>query len=242
MKAIEIITSHNITIQYELASVIDRFLSLLLDLVILVVYFCIVLFIVLGVGGERALSSFVWYFLWMPFFLFYNLICESFFNGQSLGKRALAIRVVKLNGQSPSLGDYILRWIFRIIDLGITMGALAALFVSSTEKSQRIGDMVAGTAVIKLNPKNKFTMQDIMSIKNTDGYEPKYVEAANLSEEDMLVVKNALERLRKYPNTAHKKLVDELCEKIGNELQIPVPEKKTAFLKTLLQDYIVLTR
>jgi hypothetical protein len=59
----------------------------------------------------------------------------------------------------------------------------------------------------------------------------------------MILIKNAITRVKKYPNEPHKQLIRDLASKAAEELKLEeVPQKKLTFLKTLLQDYIVLTR
>ena len=50
--------------------------------------------------------------LYLPFF-FYDFLCEIFLNGQSIGKKILKIKVVKIDGTQPGLGSYFLRWIYK---------------------------------------------------------------------------------------------------------------------------------
>ena len=63
-----------------------------------------------------------------------------------------------------------------------------------------------------------------------------------MTESEMLVVKNVLDRIKLYPNAAHREAVDDLvkvlCERLNITEQVtdPVP-----FLRTLVNDYIVLT-
>jgi hypothetical protein len=59
----------------------------------------------------------------------------------------------------------------------------------------------------------------------------------------MLLVKHVLERVKKYPNVAHKSAVDELCDKIVPIIEISkAPDNKINFLKTLVDDYVILSR
>jgi hypothetical protein len=51
-----------------------------------------------------------------------------------------------------------------------------------------------------------------------------------------------LKKTTQYPNEAHKRAFDLLVEKIATELDLKIPKNKVDFLKTLLKDYIVLTR
>ncbi len=59
----------------------------------------------------------------------------------------------------------------------------------------------------------------------------------------MLLIKNIIARYRSYPNQAHQEVVNQLVEKLQQELDInEIPRNKIEFLKTLIRDYIVLTR
>lgn len=251
MKHVDILTSNNVTIQYELASVGQRFVALLLDMLIVFLYAVIINWIITALFW-RAFTSYddsfqmieiVIYLLYMPVIMFYNLISEIFFNGQTIGKRVMQIKVVKVSGEPPSIGDYFIRWSYRLIDIIISAGSVAAIFVSSSEKSQRLGDMAANTTVIRLNPNTKYSIRDILKISKTSNYEPVYSQVTQLSDEDMLLIKNAIDRVKKYPNEANKKFILKLVKTVADKLVIDeIPQNKIKFLRTLLKDYIVLTR
>src|SRR5689334_7052439 len=113
MRTIEINTTQNVTIEYELADTSNRILAFVVDFVIIIVsmFFLNLLASVFSIQG-RYFSTFVI----LPFFLFYSLISEIIADGQSLGKKAIGICVVKINGTKCSPGDYIIRWAFRLVD------------------------------------------------------------------------------------------------------------------------------
>jgi len=253
MKSIEIRTSHNATIQYELANVFHRFMATLIDSGILFFYSLIMQLIVnsmvyrgtsryeIETSPDESALVILTFFL-IPV-LFYHFFCEVFFAGQSVGKMALGIKVIKLDGKVPTISDYFLRWSFRIIDLTMTIGGLALMTVSSTAKNQRLGDIVANTTIIRLKPSVSYSIKDILTIKSSKDYVPTYPQVTQLTDDDMLLIKNAIDRVRRYPNKNHKKLVIELAKKSQEILRIPeMPKSKLKFLKVLLQDYIVLTR
>lgn len=246
MKTVDVITSHNISIDYEAATVLNRGVALLLDLLIMFVYSMIMVFVITGLLFQSRSMEFVtvlWYILVFLPVMSYSLLFEYFMKGQTPGKAAMAIRVVNLNGENASLGDYTQRWAFKIIDFWFSAGAIGALFISTTEKGQRLGDILAQTAVVRNRPEQVYTIRDILNIKDRTAHEPTYTGASKFTDEDMILIKNAITRVTKYPNDAHKQLIRDLAEKASNELKLAeVPEKKLTFLKTLLQDYIVLTR
>ncbi len=245
MKTIDIITSHNVGIDYEAATVMNRGVVSFLALLVMLAYYLIVFFVSLAFGLETwdfSMSTVMFYILMLPV-LFYSVLMEYLLKGQTVGKLAMGIRVIKLNGENATLSDYAMRWAFRIIDFWISAGSVAAIFIASTEKGQRLGDILAQTAIVKNKPEQVYSIKDILNIMDRSKHEPTYLGVAKFTDEDMILIKNAISRVQKYPNEPHKQLVRELATKAAQELKLnEVPEKKLTFLKTLLQDYIVLTR
>lgn len=246
-KTVDIITSNNISIQYEAASIASRGLALLIDLLVMFVYmiFMSILFAIMGIGFFTS-GDFFMVFLYILILLpltFYSLIMEYLVKGQTVGKLAMGIRVVRLNGQNATINDYTMRWAFKIVDFWFSLGAIGAIFISTTDKGQRIGDILAQTAIVKNKPEQAYSIRDILNIKSRADHEPTYLGVTRFTDEDMILIKNAISRVRKYPNEPHKQLVRDLATKSAKLLNLEeVPQKKLTFLKTLLQDYIVLTR
>ena len=67
-------------------------------------------------------------------------------SGQTLGKRALGIRILKLNGDPANIGLSIARHLFDGIDCFFLIGLIIA---STSKERRRIGDLVAGTIVVE---------------------------------------------------------------------------------------------
>lgn len=246
MKSIEITTSNNVVIQYELASVMQRFLAFFIDTIIVFIYYWIVMlfikiFFINSWDWETAMI--LVYILAIPVTLFYHLTNEVFFGGQSIGKRLMKIKVVNLSGEPPSINNCFLRWTYRLIDVGFSLGSLAAIFISASEKSQRLGDVAANTVVISLNPSQTYSLKDILTIASKGSHEPTYSQVTMLTDDDMLLIKNAVDRYKMYPNEEHKKFILDLTANVMKRLNISEsPKNKLDFLHTLLKDYIVLTR
>lgn len=77
---------------------------------------------------------------------------ELFWRGQTPGKRLLNLRVLGRDGRIPTGAQLLLRNVLRLIDflpLGYVLGTVA-VFV--TAEAQRLGDLVAGTVVIREDP------------------------------------------------------------------------------------------
>ena len=243
MKSIEIKTTQNVLLEYELASLRDRILAFILDLVCIGVGLAIISIVFFSVFGVDGVVGTVVSILLICFFLFYSLAFEVFNNGQSLGKKVLRIKVIKTNGEKAVFYDYAGRWIFRMIDIYFSRGAIAAMLIASSAKAQRIGDIVSTTTVIKLVPSVNLYLEDILRIQSRENYQPVYSMVKHLSEKDVLLIKSTLDRYKKYNNDAHEEALDQLAARLKQILEIKdAMPSNTAFLQTIINDYIVLTR
>lgn len=235
MSTIAITTSQNIDVEYDLASLGERIVGRILDWVLLIVYGLVILLVVIGSTGfgtyvEQNGWLIVLFFL--PI-LFYDLACELLFNGQSLGKKVMGIRVISLNGEQPTVGQYLIRWLFRLVDFSFTSGLCALIMVAATEKRQRLGDMIAGTSLVKTKPRTSLH-QTLFVPTEGPVYEATYPEVVQLSDRDMQFVKEVLINVRKSGNTM---LALQTMNKIEQVLRITSKQEPVDFLYTVLADY-----
>ena len=243
MKTIQIVTPQNVLIEHELSSVLMRIIAFAIDQIAIIIFliFCFIgieIFALHGLLGNMFIYVFV-----LPVYLGYSLFFEWLNHGQTLGKMMLGLRVRRLDGNEIGFTEAATRWLMRIVDVVATAGSLAAILISSTERSQRLGDILAGTMVIRQVPGNAVALSNLLKINTLQDYEPRYPEVQRLREDDVVLIKQTLVRAAKYNNQAHQKAVRLLKDKVENVLEIKSKERKPEeFLRTLIKDYIVLTR
>jgi len=142
----------------------------------------------------------------------------------------MGIQIVRMDGQQPTIGDFLLRSVFLIVDVVFSFGIIAVLLTSSSDRRQRLGDLTANTTVIKVKQNLRFLLSDILKINTLDDYEPQYSDVKKLSEQDMLLIKNVLNRHSEFKNEAHKKVILEVVKKVKEKLDIvEVPSNCLAF-------------
>jgi len=235
LKYIDISTSHNISIQYELANTALRSLAWGIDIFILTIYYLIVSIVIVE-------SNILFYFLVFFVFAFYHLAFEILNNGQSPGKQILKIKVVTLHGRTAKSQDYFLRWIFRTLEITGCLGIIASLYISSTEKNQRIGDMLAQTTVIKLRSDELYNLNALVQM-GMNKREIQYPKVTMYNDTDMMLLKETIRRHKKDPNEANNKFLSTLANKISSDLDVKLDKRRqNQFLETVLYDYISLTR
>lgn len=234
MQTIQVRTTQNVFIHYPVASVGDRILAYLLDRVILIVYSIAIGALLINLDIDEY---WVWIMILGTPWLLYNVLFEIFMNGQSPGKRVLNIKVVRLNGTPPAVGDYILRWIFGFVDFYVLGGAIAVILVAAGGKGQRLGDIVAGTSVIKQVEQKEITAQEVFVVADTP-YQPVFAQAIQLSEGDIDLIQRALEVNRDLGNS---KPMLAVTDKIKTQLGIQTDLPPVKFLYTLIKDFNHLT-
>jgi uncharacterized RDD family membrane protein YckC len=235
MRNIDFRTSHNIVLSYPLASPYQRVMAYFIDIVIVYILFVLTLFIV----GENEITKLI---LSTIYFFLYHLLFEIFAMGQSLGKKILKIRVVGLDGKTPSLKQYIVRWSFRLIDVGLTLGSLGFFAIYSSPLGQRIGDLLAGTTVVSTTHILYNNLSELEKLNKTKR-DTKYAAVVQYTDEEMITVKKMLQRYKSNPNDDNGDLIVDLSQKIAKDLNIPnIKGSRVEFLENVLSDYIILTR
>lgn len=232
MAEANIITGQFVRIDQTPASIGDRIIARLADYAIIIVY-CIgigkiISLMELGDTRGEVLGVIA---IYLPA-VFYSLLWETFNNGQTPGKRIRKIKVVNTDGTTPTIGSFFMRWILFGVDIFFGIGVLAILM---NKNRQRIGDLAAGTMVIKLD--NYHDMQvslDEFSFLS-DNYKPVYEQAAELSLNQVDVIRRALASDYGEERTQR---IGILYDKVHAMLDIPFDNTpKEKFLYTLIRDY-----
>jgi uncharacterized RDD family membrane protein YckC len=240
MSELSINTTQNVKINFKSASAGERVGSYFIDLGIKIAY-CIVVYGIFfyWLKVERLFQKLDQWSVMSIIFMFYfpvviySLTLESIFEGQTIGKKFNKIKVVKIDGYQAGFGDYLMRWFFRLIDITIFNGIIAMVTIVSSKKGQRLGDMVAGTAVISL--KNKINISHTILEEIGDAYVPTYPLVIKLSDNDMRIIKETFQKAeaRDDYETIHK-LVAKIETVTGIKNQ---SGDEKDFLRIILKDY-----
>jgi uncharacterized RDD family membrane protein YckC len=221
----QVVTPENVELDYEIAGIGSRFFALTIDLSIQGL-----LSVGIGYGlsladlaglkldekikdlphsligaGLILLLTLVW--------LGYYIILETAWNGQTIGKRALNIRVRKELGYTPNFWDITLRNIIRLIDFLPFGFAIGFITMFCNKNAKRLGDYAAGTIVVKELPRkklNRYLNVETPGSPTPDGAGDEafsWLEPlpARLTQRDYLIMTNLQSRraqLTNYPELA----------------------------------------
>ncbi|NLX67129.1 MAG: RDD family protein [Bacteroidales bacterium] len=241
MSKLYITTTQNVPLFFTPASVGERMLGYLIDMIVKISYTISMYYLLKYLHiWDRLLSHIdnwnvitIYLILYAPV-IFYTLVSESLMEGRTIGKLLVKTRVVKIDGYQASFTDYFTRWIFRLvdIDMGFIPGILSMLFSKHT---QRLGDLAAGTAVV--SEKSKYNLSHTILADIDDGYQPYFTRRQMLlfSDNDMRIIKENAVTAAEVGNTL---LVEKLTEKIEEVIEVKneFPSQEI-FISKVIQDY-----
>ncbi|WP_298534513.1 RDD family protein [uncultured Algibacter sp.] len=232
MSELQINTTQNVKISFNASGAGERLLAFIIDMVIKIGYLMVLnwtfgAFDNMDQWSQIAINT----VLGFPV-MFYTLGLESVLEGQTIGKRIMKIRVVKIDGYQASFSDYVVRWFFRIVDVYILgLGFFVMLF---NKKTQRLGDMAAGTAVIGL--KDSVTINHTILENLKEDYKPTYPNVIKLSDNDVRIIKETFNIAR--ASRDYQTLI-KLRSKIMEVAGIKTMRQKSdmEFVDVVLKDY-----
>ena len=240
MSKIQIKTTQNILLAFEPASIVERMGAFAIDFVLIMGYGYLAS-VIIDLSGY-SFSTNPWEFsaissvLMLPA-AFYSLVAESLMQGQTVGKRILKIRVLKIDGYQASFADFFIRWLFALVEVALFLGSAALISIISSKYSQRLGDFAAGTAVI--TERNKMNISHTILEELSYTYQPLFTQAEVLlfSDQDAQTIKNYLALALKSKNghLTIARLADKITEISKREHSSYT--QKAEFIQQFLKDY-----
>lgn len=266
MALLTVNTPFNIDLEFSLAAFHKRMFAWLLDLLFIFIYsYFMMLFIMGNMNSDRfRIDSLEKWTIVLIFILvvipvlFYHLIFELILNGRSPGKLIMGLRVMNSEGASPTLSQYVLRWMlclpnysmllllsivnpamFVLVGMGLGMVCLPDIIsIASSAKSQRLGDLAAGTVVVDIRYKMNIGETIYMELEDT-GYQPLFPQVLQLSDKDINGIRNLLSNKM---NKERENYMLRVAYRIEEVLQVKMNGEPYIFLQTLLKDYNYLTQ
>ncbi|MEQ9415043.1 MAG: RDD family protein, partial [Cyclobacteriaceae bacterium] len=126
-----------------------------------------------------------------------------------------------------------MRWVFSFIDYYVLSGVIAVVIIAMGGKGQRLGDVVAGTSVVKLTEQKEITSSEIF-VSPEETYVPTFQQVIQLTENDIELIQRALEVNRDLGNAQPLMVV---TERIKSLLGIQTDLPPIKFLYTIIKDF-----
>jgi len=234
-----LLSPEKVEIRYELGGLGSRALAAVLDDLLVVLLNAVVMLILalledamslisrivgsIGEGWALAALGFFAFFSWFGYYILF----EIWWNGQTPAKRAFGLRVIKLDGTPVTPGAILIRELVRLVDafpicvFGYNVAGLVAFF---NPYGQRVGDMLAGTLVIKERRVELPTLQSLTSVDTSEHPLEVYVPTVlALSANEYRALRAFLDRREQFAPEVRERLANELFERLTSKLGLYVP-------------------
>ncbi len=251
MDGTKILTSQNVILNLNSQVLRWRVLAYILDLIIIGAYVYLFYKVAENYNYDFAEESRFTLFAIigiLPVFT-YTLLTEFLLNGRTIGKYVCGIRVVKINGLKCGFTEYLLRWLFRMIDIYPTfflsfffqeygmignalIGIPAFIMIATSKNNQRLGDRVAGTTVIKIKNKASLSSTIFKEIEHT--YVPTFPEVVKLSDNDMRIIQ---ENYKEATKNRNYDVLQSLRNKVEEVMGVRSKMINKEFLETVIKDF-----
>ena len=219
------VTPEAVPLDLETASIGSRFLALVIDVLVqgTVLFGVAFAFSRIAEGGGGWPFAVAFYFLVFGVIWGYPIAFETLWRGRTLGKAALGLRVVTKEGGQVRFRHAAVRAALGIIDFGFGAGAVAVISVLATADNQRLGDLAAGTLVLRERTGARRPVPA--------GFEPPpgleayadSLDVAALRQDDYGVARAFLLRAPSLPTQVRARLAAQVAEAVAGRVQPPPP-------------------
>ena len=248
-------TPENIEFAYDIAGIGSRFLAAIIDTLVIAAAL-ILLGIVAGLAGARsalardaagsviaavaALLSFL--MLWG-----YYITFELMWNGQSIGKRAIGLRVVRDGGRPITFVSSAIRNLIRIADFLPAFYGIGVIVMFVDRRARRLGDLAGGTLVVK--ERRGVTLESLtapsapaIAIPGSPAAAPGLPNLHLLRDQDYDLIQEFLRRRDELGREPRLRLGSQLASGLQAKLGLPQGGDAEGFLQLVASQYQQLRR
>lgn len=239
-------TPEQIDLAYDTAGLGSRFLSALVDAVVQTIVLALTfgtgtfglnwLFERVRPGSPENMNAAIGFALIVSFAIWwgYHVFFEVVWHGQTPGKRAVGLRVIKEGGYPIGLGEALVRNVLRIVDLLPAFYGIGGLVMFFDRRSRRLGDMAAGTLVVKERRELAIAAAAPPSPSASAEWGPPIANLARLTAADYGLLRDYLARRPQLAPRAAEALAAQLAGSLAGRLDHPLDgERPEQFLTRL---------
>ncbi len=244
-------TPEQVELEYSVAGIGSRFVAALLDMLLLVAFFTLELIAMVMVGAAAVASpasaklsgaAGSWLMalvIFLNFVIFwgYFALFEAYWKGQTPGKRVMKLRVIKDSGRQITFFEALARNLVRIVDYLPSLYLIGVITMLCNKRSQRLGDLVAGTLVVHERPDAASLLyQTSTTLSMPMGQEavaPWGQSAAvrfpadavaRLSAQDLMVIETFFARMLDLPMETRASVAYRMVAQMAAKMGVAVPE------------------
>lgn len=224
-----IVTPEAVLLEFETAGVASRTIAELLDVGVqfasLLLLTMVVAFTAGALGAELGGAVAIIALLIGSFLALvgYPAVMETFWNGRTLGKAAMGLRVVTREGAPERFRHAAIRSMIGLVEIYVFLGVPAVISILTSRRDQRLGDHVAGTIVLRQRAARRAAPPVAFSVPwNWESY-VQSLDVSPITDEQYGVVRAVLLRCGELHPDARWQVTTEVATMVAGRMRIPVP-------------------
>ena len=229
VESARMVTPEAVALEFRTANLGSRILAYLVDMVVVVAAILVGLFAVALIGQASDVVVPDWVALTVvlvllpAWWLGYFIAFETLWRGRTLGKAALGLRVVTKEGAPIRFRHAAIRGLLGLVDFFVAGGFIAVVFILFTRDNQRLGDLVAGTLVLR--ERSALAAPAPVAFGPPSGLESytSTLDVGGLGTEEYLAVRTFLLRAASLPPGPRSGLALQLANPLAARLRPPPP-------------------
>jgi uncharacterized RDD family membrane protein YckC len=229
VESARMVTPEAVALEFRTANLGSRILAYLIDMAVVTAGIFAGLFAVALLGQATAVVVPDWVPLTIvlvllpSWWLGYFIAFETLWRGRTLGKAALGLRVVTREGAPIRFRHAAIRALLGLVDFAIASGFFAIVFILLTRDNQRLGDLVAGTLVLR--ERSGLAAPAPVSFTAPPGLESyaATLDTSRISTQEYQAVRTFLLRAASLPPGPRSALALQLANPLAGRLRPPPP-------------------
>jgi uncharacterized RDD family membrane protein YckC len=223
------VTPEAVALEFQTANVGSRILAYVIDMAIVIAGILAGVFAVALLGQATDVVVPDWVavaivlVLLPAWWLGYFIAFETLWRGRTPGKAALGLRVVTTEGAPVRFRHAAIRALLGLVDFALASGFFAVIFILLTRDNQRLGDLVAGTLVLR--ERSGLAAPAPVSFAPPPGLEAytATLDTSRLTTEEYQAVRTFLLRAASLPPAPRAALALQLANPLAARLRPPPP-------------------
>ncbi len=219
-------TAENVPVHYDIATAGSRAAAFLVDFfIVLVISLGFIVLAGLLEGTEDPLSP---YFVALSYLIVgslswaYFVFSEMIFDGSSVGKSILGLKVIKEDGSPIDLVDSLTRNFIRFVDSFPGTYIVGFVTMMLNQKSRRLGDFVAGTLVVRVTSVHLDRLELPESLYDNAVQGSPYLSL--ITPEEYQVMRDFLAQRYRLPTFKSIRIAVKLASRMAEKLQMEPPK------------------
>mgnify|MGYP002632142102 CR=1 FL=1 len=224
----KIVTPENVEFDFEVAGFFSRFVAWFIDILVIAALAWLMSWLAsVFMAASEGLGNAVFAMLFFVVNWGYFVVLEWLLGGQSLGKRAMGLRVLSDDGVRITFLQSCVRNLFRLLDSMPLFYLVGGSFAFFSKEGKRLGDMAAGTLVVRESKQRAPEAIVPPSERYNSFLSDREVSAkvsARLGLDDRELLVNLALRRERLPLDQRLLLFEELAEHLQDRLQMEKPD------------------